>query len=121
MKISRDKPGHTEQSQWEALVESTFDRPTPKAPVATKKAAEQLKKTAFRCKKWFWAMLATLILVIAAVCVVPSFLKADKDATCPDELLVCKEALNQWQELDSYKITGTFYRYGLLQKCHPME
>ena len=112
MKISQDKPGHTEQLQWEALVESTFDRPAPKAPVVTEKAEAQPKKTALRRKKWPWVVLAALILVIAAVCIVPSFLKDDEGAAFPDELLVCKEALDQWQELDSYKITGTFYRYG---------
>lgn len=112
MESTEHSQGDHAQTQWEELVSSTFDRPVPKAPAVADKLAEPPKPASIRHNKWPWMVLAALILSIAAVCIVPWFWQAETDAAIPAELLVCKEALDQWQALDCYKITGTFYRYG---------
>lgn len=98
-----------EQSQWEQLVESTFERPVPKVPVMRKKSLPKMPK-------WLPIGAAAVLVIIFAVGILLTLPETEAPAQpqlhIPQELLACKDALDQWQALDSYKITGTFTRYG---------
>jgi hypothetical protein len=105
-----------EQSQWEQLVESTFERPVPKVPVMRKKSLPKIPK-------WLPIGAVAVLVVIFAIGILLTLPNSEEQQPTletppepryeiPQELLVCKDALDQWQALDSYKITGTFTRYG---------
>jgi len=112
MDHSERKQSSAEQVQWEHLVESTFERPEHKIPVAHSTPAVNDKVPSSR-KKWLWIVLAAVsVVAIAAACILPSLFEKEERASIPDALIPCKEALDQWQSLDSCMITRDIQFYG---------
>lgn len=94
-----------DQSRWEQLVDSTFEHPLPKVRIPQQKSPP-------KPPKWLWIIAVAALVIVAVAGILLTLPEAEERKEIPQELLTCKEALDQWQSLDSYKITGTFYRYG---------
>lgn len=100
-----------EDSSWDQLVGGSFEWASTAQPV------KQDKKL-FSRNIWFWCTCAAVVVIgVLIVLLLTTPTKpadnspAAKVPTFPQELLVCKEALDQWQALDSYQIETTAYRY----------
>lgn len=113
MKFSEHTQSSVKQTQWEELVENTFDGPASQTPAEEEKAVAPAhpEKSSPAPRKWIWAVLAALVVVvIATVCILPTVLDA-ADTSIPEELIPCKQALDEWQALDNCKITCHIQRY----------
>ena len=94
-----------EDNHWDHLVIDTFEWTAATQPA-------QKDKMRFFRNIWFWCSCALAILAL----VLAFFPTADNPQSpagypFPEELTICREALEQWQVLDSYKITAKIYRY----------
>ena len=84
-----------ENTLWDSRLQGTFEWQPPAQP---KFAAKQ----PFFKSVWFWTTCAACV-VIAVLCALLIF-PSTPETTIPDELQICKEALDKWQEKDSYHI-----------------
>lgn len=103
-----------ENADWNRWVGSSFEQMPP--------AQEKRKAQRFFNSIWFWSTCAACA-VIGVLCVmlfanppVPDSAPAEnapvqEDPTIPEQLQICKDALDAWQALDSYQIEATAYRY----------
>ena len=98
-----------ENNDWNQWVGSTFKWTPP--------ARAEHKAQRFFKSIWFWSTCAACA-VIAVLCVIlftkppaPDNTPTEIEPTFPQELQVCKDALDAWQALDSYQIETTAYRY----------
>lgn len=98
-----------ENNDWNQWVGSTFEWTPP--------ARAEHKAQRFFKSIWFWSTCAACA-VIAVLCVIlftkppaPDNTPTEIEPTFPQELQVCKDALDAWQALDSYQIETSAYRY----------
>ena len=84
-----------EDSRWEQKVQDTFEWHSPEQPETT-------AKQPFFKSVWFWTTCVACV-VIAVLCVLLVFPPAP-ETTIPEELQICKEALDKWQANESYHI-----------------
>lgn len=102
-----------EDSSWEQKIQDTFEWHSPAQP-------DKPAKQPFFKSIWFWStcvacvVIATLWVLFAAGSPVPTpeTPATNNAVSIPEELEICKEALDKWQKLDACKILQSFTRYG---------
>ena len=82
-----------ENSLWDSRLRDSFEWAPPEQP-------KTATKEPFFKSIWFWSTCAACV-VIAVLCALLVFPPSPK-TTIPEELQICKEALEKWQENENY-------------------
>ena len=87
-----------EDSNWNQLVGGTFEW---QSPVRVAHKTQPFFKSI-----WFWSTCVACVAIVA-LCIMLLIGPPSPDTVIPDQLQICKEALDKWQENESYHILLT--------------
>ena len=87
-----------ENNLWDSRLLDTFERQSSGQPdVSTKQP--------FFKSVWFWTTCVALIVIaILSIALIQPFLPAATETDIPSQLLICKEALDQWQAQEALQL-----------------